>query len=156
MRALIQRVRHAQVCVDKKVVGSCDRGFLIFLGVGTHDTADDACRLWDKIFTLRIFDDGNGKMNRALSDVGGGVLIVSQFTLYADCRRGRRPSFSEAAPPAQGESLYQHFCALAETSLGSSRVGRGIFGADMHVTLTNDGPVTLWLDTDELARPRHA
>lgn len=150
MRALIQRVSRASVTVDGRVTGSCGKGLCILLGVGRTDTEQVAERLWGKASGLRIFDDADGKTNLSLSDVGGEVLVVSQFTLYANCRRGRRPSFIEAAPPDLGRALYERFCELAEASLGKERVGRGIFGADMQVELVNDGPFTIWLDTDEL------
>lgn len=142
--------------MDDKIVGRCGRGFLVLLGVGPDDTPDEAALLWKKIFGLRVFDDGDGKMNLSIDDVAGEVLVVSQFTLYADCRKGRRPSFTKAAPPAIGDELYQHFCKLAERDLGAEHVGRGIFGAEMQVSLTNDGPITIWLDTDELTRPRRS
>ena len=150
MRALIQRVRRASVTVGGEVVGSCGRGLLVLLGVGHGDDETTAQKLWNKALGLRIFDDDAGKTNLSLADVGGGVLVVSQFTLYANCRRGRRPSFTEAAPPALGRALYEHFCELAETSLGEERVGRGVFGAQMEVELVNDGPFTVWLDSEEL------
>lgn len=153
MRALVQRVSEASVTVEGQVVGSCGRGFLVLLGVGPDDDEATAERLWDKISQLRIMDDENGKMNRSLLDVGGSALVISQFTLYADCRRGRRPSFTDAAPPKLGQHLYEHFCNLAEREVPC---GRGIFGAEMQVSLVNDGPVTIWLDTDELSRPRRS
>ena len=154
MRALVQRVSHAEVAVAGETVGRCGRGFLILLGVGPDDTPETAERLWTKIHKLRVFDDEAGKMNLALDSVEGEVLVVSQFTLYADCRRGNRPSFTSAAPPELGDALYRRFCELAEADLGRARVGRGIFGADMQVSLTNDGPITVRLDTDELMRSR--
>ena len=150
MRALIQRVEHASVSVDGKVVGSCGRGLLVLLGVGEGDDEATAERLWRKASDLRIFDDEAGKANLSLSDVGGEMLVVSQFTLYANCRRGRRPSFTEAAAPELGRELYERFCELAEADLGATHVGRGVFGAHMQVELVNDGPFTIWLDTDEL------
>lgn len=150
MRALIQRVSHAACVVDGEVTGECGQGFLILLGVGATDDEAICDRLWNKIRDLRIFADEAGKTNRALADVGGSVLVVSQFTLYADCRRGHRPSFTSAARPELAVPLYEHFCELAERDLGAGRVGRGIFGADMAVSLTNDGPFTVWLDSAEL------
>lgn len=144
MRALIQRVRSARVEVDDKTVGSCAQGLLIFLGVGQDDTSKNAQVLWDKILHLRIFADAQGKTNLSLADVGGEVLVVSQFTLYADCRKGNRPSFVQAAPAELGRRLYEEFCDLAERDV--SHVGRGVFGADMQVSLTNDGPFTVWLE----------
>lgn len=153
MRALVQRVSEASVTVDGTVTGSCGLGFLVLLGVGPDD--DEACaqKLWGKIRQLRVFEDEDGKMNRSLVDVGGSVLVVSQFTLFADCRRGNRPSFTGAAGPELGERLYEYFCELASADVSC---GRGIFGADMKVSLVNDGPVTIWLDTDELSRSRRS
>ena len=150
MRALIQRVRHASVTVDGQVVGSCGKGLLILLGVGHDDDESVAAKLWNKARDLRIFDDEAGKTNLSLLDVGGEALVVSQFTLYANCRRGRRPSFAEAGKPTRAHELYEHFCGLAEEDLGEERVGRGVFGAMMDVELVNDGPFTIWLDTNEL------
>ena len=152
MRACVQRVLEASVEVDGRTVGSCGRGLLVLLGVGPDDDEDTAARLWEKIHALRIFDDAKGRMNLSLGQVGGEVLVVSQFTLYADCRRGRRPSFTGAAPPELGRRLYERFLSLAGEDV--AHVGHGEFGADMRVSLVNDGPVTIWLDTDELERPR--
>lgn len=152
MRALVQRVSSASVTVQGRVTGSIGRGLLVLLGVGPDDGEAEIERLWHKIFGLRIFDDEQGKMNLSLGQVDGGVLVVSQFTLYADCRRGMRPSFTDAAPPTIADELYERFCARAEQDC--AQVGRGVFGAEMQVALVNDGPVTIWLDTDELARPR--
>lgn len=152
MRALLQRVSEASVSVDGQVVGSCGPGLLVLLGVGPTD--DEACaeRLWHKILRLRIFADASGKTNLSLAQVGGEALVVSQFTLFADCRRGNRPSFTGAAPAAVAERLYDHFCELAARDLGPAHVGRGVFGAHMQVSLTNEGPFTIWLDTDTLHR----
>lgn len=150
MRALIQRVRHASVTVDGEVTGSCEKGLLVLLGVGREDDEALAEKLWNKILGLRIFEDEAGKTNLSLADVGGEALVVSQFTLYANCRRGRRPSFTDAAAPAQANALYERFCELAEADLGAEHVGRGVFGAMMEVSLVNDGPFTIWLDTAEL------
>ncbi|MBM6774299.1 D-aminoacyl-tRNA deacylase [Olsenella profusa] len=150
MRALIQRVEQAQVEVDGAVVGSCGAGYLVLLGVAPKDDEALAERLWHKVAALRICADEAGKTNRSLMDTGGSVLVVSQFTLYADARRGNRPSFTGAAEPALAERLYDRFCELAEAELGPGRVGRGVFGADMRVSLVNDGPFTVLLDTDEL------
>ena len=150
MRALIQRVERAQVEVDGVTVGSCGPGYLILLGVAPGDDEALAERLWRKEAALRICADEAGKTNRSLADTGGSVLVVSQFTLYADARRGNRPSFTGAAAPALAEHLYERFCELAEAELGPGRVGRGVFGADMRVSLVNDGPFTVMLDTDEL------
>ncbi|MBQ6395037.1 MAG: D-tyrosyl-tRNA(Tyr) deacylase [Atopobiaceae bacterium] len=148
MRAIIQRVKHARVVVDGCVTGSCEEGLLILLGVGATDTRAQAEKLWSKISRLRIFADDAGKTNLSIADVGGGVCIVSQFTLYASCRKGNRPSFTDAATPALAEELYEYVCELAQRDV--AHVGRGVFGAMMDVELVNDGPFTVWLDTDEL------
>ncbi len=144
MRALIQRVLDAQVTVENEIVGSCGHGLLVFLGVGQQDTKENAERLWRKISRLRIFADEQGKTNLSLMDVGGELLVISQFTLFANCKRGNRPSFTEAAPPALANELYEYFCKLARQDV--SHVGQGVFGASMQVSLTNDGPFTIWLD----------
>lgn len=148
MRALIQRVREAQVVVDGACVGSIGLGLLVLLGVGQDDGEAQAQRLWDKIGRLRIFEDANGKTNLSLADVGGKVLVVSQFTLYADCRRGNRPSFTAAGSPERANELYEYFCGLVRRDTGDVQTGR--FGADMSVSLVNDGPFTVWLDTADL------
>lgn len=148
MRAVIQRVSRADVAIAGEVVGSIGRGYLILLGVGHDDTRVEAEKLWGKIAALRINEDERGKTNLALADIGGEVLVVSQFTLYANCRRGRRPSFTEAAPPDKAAELYEHFVALARAEV--EHVGTGRFGADMRVSLVNDGPFTVVLDTDGL------
>lgn len=148
MRAVVQRVASARVEIAGQIVGSIGRGYLILLGVGTDDTCAEADKLWAKIRDLRINDDEAGKTNLALADVAGEVLVVSQFTLYANCRRGRRPSFTEAAAPAQARELYEYFVSLARADVPQVHTGR--FGADMQVVLANDGPFTIVLDTDEL------
>lgn len=148
MRAVIQRVSRASVSIAGEVVGAINHGYLILLGVGHADTRAEAEMLWNKIFALRINDDENGKTNLALDDVAGDVLVVSQFTLFANCKKGRRPSFTEAAPPAQATELYEYFVDLARADV--PRVATGRFGADMQVELVNDGPFTIVLDTDEL------
>jgi D-aminoacyl-tRNA deacylase len=148
MRALLQRVSRASVTVDGKVVGQIGQGLLVFLGVGRDDSEVQVKTLADKIAYLRIFGDDEGKMNRSLLDTGGEVLVVSQFTLYADMRRGRRPSFTDAAPPVVAESLFEHFKdALASYGL---TVASGIFGASMTIEIRNEGPVTIWLDSEAL------
>ncbi len=148
MRALLQRVMHASVTVDEQIVGQIEQGLLVLLGVGQHDSEAQVKTLVDKIAHLRIFGDDEGKMNRSLLDVGGEALVVSQFTLYADMRRGRRPSFTQAAPPDLAEPLVERFKdALASYGL---RVEGGVFGAYMQVELLNDGPVTIWLDSEQL------
>ncbi|HXF06194.1 MAG TPA: D-aminoacyl-tRNA deacylase [Blastocatellia bacterium] len=145
MRAVVQRVKWARVRVNDIVVGEIGPGVLVLLGVGVGDTPADADYLVDKIVNLRIFDDEQGKMNRSVLDVGGGVLVVSQFTLYGDCRRGRRPSYSEAAPPEMARALYDYFVERVKRS--PLRVETGMFQEMMDVELLNDGPVTLLLDS---------
>lgn len=141
MRAVVQRVKEAQVTVNESLVGRISSGLLILLGVGEGDTESDATYLAEKIANLRVFPDDAGKMNRSVLDVGGEVLAVSQFTLYGDCRKGRRPSFSGAATPDIANELYLHFVkVLKEQGL---RVETGVFQAHMEVGLVNDGPVTL-------------
>lgn len=154
MRALIQVVNNAKVDVDNTTIASCNRGFLIFLGVEQKDNEELAKKLWDKIYKMRIFHDEEGKTNLSLADIQGDVLIVSQFTLYANCRKGNRPSFTQAASPDHALDLYQHFISLAKADV--ERVEHGQFGADMKVSLTNDGPFTIWLDTDDLLKPKSA
>src|SRR5579884_1290609 len=148
MRALLQRVSRASVTVDKQIVGQIGQGLLVFLGVGQDDSEVQVKTLANKIVHLRIFGDDEGKMNRSLLDIGGEALVVSQFTLYADIRKGRRPSFTQAAPPALAAPLVEQFQAtIAAYGL---KVAGGIFGAHMDVELVNDGPVTIWLDSEEL------
>lgn len=148
MRACIQRVTNAQVEIDGQVVGSIGLGYLILLGIGANDGATQIERLWQKIFKMRIFSDEAGKTNLSLADVQGEVLVVSQFTLYANCKKGNRPSFTEAGTPEVANQLYQDFIARARQDV--ARVETGEFGAEMKVSLTNDGPFTIWLDTDQL------
>lgn len=147
MRALIQRVSRASVRVADETVARIDRGLVVLLGVGHADDEATADALARRISELRIFRDEGGKTNRSILEVGGGAIVVSQFTLYADTTRGRRPGFTDAAPPELAERLYERVAArLAEA--GVEPVGRGRFGAEMAVELVNDGPFTLWLDTD--------
>ena len=148
MRAVIQRVSSAQVDIDGETAGSIGHGLLILLGVGHGDGEEQAERLWSKIARLRIFEDADGKTNLSLADVGGEVLVVSQFTLYASCKKGNRPSFTEAAPPAEAERLYEYFVSLARRDI--EHVDTGVFGAMMDVSLVNHGPFTICLDTDQL------
>ena len=148
MRAVLTRVNSASVTIDGEVVGKIGKGFLILLGVGPNDTAEHCRFLAQKALGLRIFEDENEKMNLGLEAVNGQVLVVSQFTLYGNCRKGRRPSFTDAAPPALGEELYEQF--LKECEALGYPPQHGIFGADMQVESVNDGPVTLILDTDQL------
>ena len=144
MRAVVQRVRSARVTVEGAVVGEIGKGLLVLLGITHDDSAEGANWLAEKIVGLRIFEDDAGKMNHSLDEVGGAMLIVSQFTLYGDCRKGRRPSFVEAAPPEVAMPLYEGFIRAVQ-SLGVA-VGTGRFGAMMQVELVNDGPVTLIVD----------
>jgi len=147
MRALIQRVSYAQVTVNQELLSQIGPGLLVFLGVGRADTLRDVRWLAGKICRLRIFADDEGKMNLSVADTGGSILVVSQFTLYGDARRGNRPGFDQAALPAQAEALYEAFCQ--EIRLSGLKVQTGRFAADMQVTLNNDGPVTLWLESPE-------
>ena len=148
MRAVLTRVKSASVPIDGEVTGKIGQGFLILLGVGPEDTEKECRYLAEKALSLRIFEDENGKMNRGLEDVDGQVLVVSQFTLYGNCRKGRRPSFTEAAGPELGTAMYEKFLQIC-TELGYPPQ-HGRFGADMKVESINDGPVTLIMDTDQL------
>ncbi len=152
MRAVITRVKSASVSIAGSVVGEIGHGLLILLGVGPDDTPELCEKLADKALGLRIFCDEAGKMNRSLADIGGQVLVVSQFTLYADCRKGKRPSFTGAALPELAVPLYEQF--LQECRSRGFELQHGRFGADMLVASENDGPVTILLDTDELLQPR--
>jgi len=148
VRAVVQRVSQASVTVEDRTVGSVSAGFLVLLGVGQGDAEADADYLAEKIANLRIFEDAAGKMNLSLLDVRGGALVISQFTLYGDIRKGRRPSFSDAAPPEEANPLYEYFCdRLAGYAIP---VARGVFGAHMEVALVNQGPVTLLLDSKKI------
>ena len=148
MRAVLTRVKSASVAINGEIVGKIGQGFLILLGVGPEDTEKECRYLAEKALALRVFEDENGKMNRGLEDVGGEVLVVSQFTLYGNCRKGRRPSFVGAAGPELGNRLYEQFLKDCEALGFKPQHGR--FGADMQVASVNDGPVTLILDTDQL------
>jgi D-tyrosyl-tRNA(Tyr) deacylase len=150
MKALVQRVSEAKVSVGDRVVGSVGRGLLVLLGVEGSDGEREAAILARKIVHLRIFEDDAGKMNRSVLELGGGVLVVSQFTLCADLRKGNRPSFIDAAPPERAQALYTRFCA--DMGAHGAPVATGEFAAHMAVRLTNDGPVTIWLDSASLAR----
>ena len=151
MKAILQRVSNARVDIENKTVGQIEKGFLILLGVENGDEQRDAEVLAAKISGLRIFTDENDKMNLSLTDVDGGVLVISNFTLCADCSHGRRPSFIAAARPEIAEPLYEYFCKKM-TDNGISRVEKGVFGADMQVSLTNDGPVTIDINSKDLKK----
>jgi D-tyrosyl-tRNA(Tyr) deacylase len=144
MRVLVQRVRHAEVEVDGKEVGSIGQGLLLFTGFGREDTPEMLPTAARKIMEMRLFSDPAGKLNLSVQDIKGSLLVVSQFTLYANCTRGRRPDFTPAAPPELAETLYNEFTAILKT--GPVPVETGIFAADMQVTLANDGPVTFLLE----------
>ena len=144
MKIVVQRVKNAKVEVENKVVGEIKKGFLVLLGVTHTDTKENADYLVKKLCNLRVFSDENDKMNLALKDIKGELLIVSQFTLYADCGKGNRPAFIDAARPEQAEELYEHFCSECEKN--NIKVEKGIFGADMQVSLVNDGPVTIIIE----------
>ncbi|MCX7926073.1 MAG: D-aminoacyl-tRNA deacylase [Fimbriimonadales bacterium] len=145
MRAVIQRVKWAEVEVNEQIVGRVEQGALILLGVHASDTAEQARWLAHKIAQLRFFEDETGKLNRSVLDIGGAMLVVSNFTLYGDCRKGRRPSFTESAPYEPGRALYEQFCAFLQAE--GVPVQTGVYGAEMQVRLQNDGPVTLIVDT---------
>ncbi|MFM7315979.1 MAG: D-aminoacyl-tRNA deacylase [bacterium] len=145
MIALLQRASRAKVTVDGAIAGEIGKGWLVLLGVGKADTDESARWLADRVLGLRAFADDAGKMNRSVLDIGGELLVVSQFTLMADCLSGRRPSFTPAAPPAEANRLYEFFVALLKES--GLKVATGIFAADMAVELVNDGPVTFWIDS---------
>ena len=149
MRAVVQRVSRASVTVAGRVTGAIDRGLLVLLGAGAGDTAADLAYIVEKTANLRIFPDDAGKMNRSVLDVGGGVLVVSQFTLYGDVRQGRRPAFTAALEPVAARALYEQAIEAFRTT-GVQQVGAGEFGADMQVELVNDGPVTILLDSRKL------
>lgn len=148
MKFVLQRVLDAQVEVDSKVVGKIDKGYLLFVGVGENDNNEIADKMIEKVARLRIFEDENGKTNLSIDKVGGEILVISQFTLYADCKKGNRPSFINAAPPQMAESIYEHILTRCDELFKNTQ--KGIFGADMKVSLTNDGPFTLVLDSDEI------
>jgi D-aminoacyl-tRNA deacylase len=151
MRACIQRVREAHVTVADEVVGRIGRGLVVLLGVGQADSEAQSGWLAEKIAGLRLFEDEAGKMNRSLIEAGGAMMVVSQFTLYGDCRRGRRPSFVDAAPPEQAERLYEAF--VERVGAAEITVATGRFREHMQLHLVNDGPVTIWIDTAELQGP---
>jgi D-tyrosyl-tRNA(Tyr) deacylase len=152
MRAVVQRVASARVEVEGQVVGAIDRGLLAYVGFGRGDTEDDRAWMLSKIVGLRVFEDVAGKMSLAVTDVGGALLLVSQFTLYGDVRRGRRPSFDDAMPPEEAERAYD--AAVVEARAMGLRVETGRFRADMKVHAINDGPVTIWIDSAVRYSPR--
>ena len=145
MRAVVQRVGEASVSVGGEVVGACGRGLMVLLGVAVGDSESESVRLAHKVATLRVFENDDGRFDRSLLDVGGEALVVSQFTLVADTRKGNRPSFTGAAGPEAADILYERFCVALESE-GVVSVARGVFGARMEVSLVNDGPVTIILD----------
>lgn len=149
MKAILQRVSFAEVKVDNNTVGKIGNGFLVLLGIAEGDTEKEADALSAKIATLRVFTDENDKMNLSLADIDGEVLVISNFTLYADCSHGRRPNFMKAAKPNIAEPLYEYFCKKMSEN-GVRKVEKGVFGADMKVSLLNDGPVTIDIDTCDL------
>lgn len=151
MRLLLQRVRRAAVTVDGRLTGAIGPGLLAFAGFAARDDDATLALMARRLVELRIFADEAGRMNRSLAEAGGGLLVVSQFTLYADCRKGRRPSYTGAAPPAEARELYDRFVAACRELCGE--VATGEFAAMMDVELVNDGPVTIWLDSEELPRP---
>ncbi len=148
MRALIQRTSGASVTIDGEVRGKIGKGYVVLVGVTEGDTVDDAAYLADKTSKLRVFEDEDGKMNRSLADVGGALLVISQFTLYGDCKKGNRPSFTDAARPETAIPVYEAFIGRCRENGFSVETGE--FGADMQVALVNDGPVTLWMDTAQM------
>jgi D-tyrosyl-tRNA(Tyr) deacylase len=149
MRAVIQRVKWAEVEVEGRIVGRIEQGALVLLGVHQSDTADQARWLAQKIAHLRFFEDESGKLNKSVLEIGGAMLVVSNFTLYGDCRKGRRPSFTESASFEQGQTLYEQFCAYLQAE--GVPIQTGVYGAEMQVRLQNDGPVTLIVETPEPA-----
>ena len=148
MKAVLQRVSRAAVAVDGQTMGKIEKGFLILLGVSNEDSEETGKKMADKICRLRIFEDENGKTNLSLADVGGGLLVVSQFTLYADCKKGNRPSFIKAGAPDHANRIYVYFMECCRAHV--SQVEHGVFGANMQIELVNDGPFTLALDSTEL------
>ena len=150
MKFLIQRVTDANVSVDGKVVGKIGKGFMVLIGIAGTDTVEIADKMIKKLIGLRIFEDENGKTNLALKDVGGELLLISQFTLYSDCKKGNRPSFVNAGAPDMADEMYQYIISQCKKEIDV--VEKGIFGADMKVSLVNDGPFTIVLDSDEIIK----
>ena len=149
MKIVVQRVKNAQVKVDEKSVGKIEKGLLIFLGIGKNDDEKITDKFVKKICNLRIFEDENKKMNKSVKDINGDILIISQFTLYANCKSGNRPSFTEACEPQKANELYEYFKKMCSKEL-ERNIQSGVFGADMKVELLNDGPVTIILDSEEI------
>lgn len=152
MRFLIQRVSEASVSVDHQVIGSIGKGFLVLIGISQTDTQSIADKMIKKMLGLRIFEDANGKTNLSLQDVNGSLLLVSQFTLYADCRKGNRPSFIHAGAPDMANALYEYILGECRKQMPepTEKVQHGSFGADMKISLLNDGPFTIWLDSEDM------
>lgn len=150
MRFVIQRVTRASVCVDRQVIGRIGKGYLVLVGVSREDTQEVADAMVKKMSNLRIFQDENGKTNLSLGDVGGELLVISQFTLYADCRKGNRPSFTQAGEPEMAKALYEYIIEACKKTVAV--VEQGEFGADMKVELVNDGPFTIILDSEEICK----
>lgn len=148
MRFVIQRVKEASCVVDHKTTGEIETGFMVLIGIADTDTVEIADKMVKKLVGLRIFEDEEGKTNKSLADVNGALLLISQFTLYADCKKGNRPSFIKAGKPDMAEEMYEYIIAKCKESV--AKVEKGIFGADMKVSLQNDGPFTILLDSDEL------
>jgi D-tyrosyl-tRNA(Tyr) deacylase len=146
MRVVVQRVKEGSVSIEGRIHASIDKGYVVFLGIRTGDTDESAIFLAEKCSSLRVFEDSGGKMNLGLNDVNGSVLVVSQFTLYADAQKGNRPSFTEAARPEEAEPLYEAFVERLRSVLGNSRVCTGVFRAMMDVKIVNDGPVTILIE----------
>ena len=151
MKLLVQLVNHASVTVDNTIIGKIDKGYLVFVGVSDADSKDVTDRMLKKLVNLRVFKDENDKTNLSINDVGGEMLIVSQFTLYADARKGNRPSFTGAGAPEHAKALYEYMIDEARKTYGL-KTETGEFGADMKVNLENDGPFTIWLDSDEILK----
>lgn len=149
MKFVIQRVKNANVKVDNEVIGAIEKGFVVFIGISNEDTKEIADKMVDKMIKLRIFEDSEGKTNLALSDVGGALLLISQFTLYADCKKGNRPGFIKAGAPDFASDMYEYIIKRCKEYAGL-KVERGRFGADMKVELINDGPFTVLLDSEEI------
>ncbi len=148
MRFVVQRVQYSKVTVEDQVIGKINKGYMVLIGISAEDTKEIADKMIRKMINLRIFEDDNGKTNLSLKDVKGGLLLISQFTLYADCKKGNRPSFVKAGPPDMAKELYEYI--IHECKKQVEQVETGSFGADMKVELLNDGPFTIWLDSDEI------